>query len=663
MHNGDDFDNYSFEKNDIQENNWKFVKFVPPLDESYRDSNYVKEFNSRNLSLVPRVAKVFIRDISTESGTSTPFAFRAIPDFDGFKEYSEILPYRQYNYEFEKCLQKLENEEFRDFVDLPSYNVADYYLSLDVEEDNVSNVIPLPDADIVDDNDDDFQITFIKLKGASKFGNDILVDNVGYIYSLTHTKFKDDEFLFRQNWRCNKRTSYRGNKLNCNAYVRIIRDSNDPNKGNYIKFNEHNHESDGNAIDMRQLRFDLKQQCLIDPLANPKALIQEYYVNNVDFKSFCSQNNLLTVNALVQMIRRERIKFAPPRVRDVFFDIEERHLPDSFLKADVIVDNDARHLMFFTDEQLYYLGHQKMWFIDGTFKIIAPPFMQLLSINVIVAYNDNKLVIPVCYIFMTRRRKIDYINVFTTLANIIQNLLLKSPDVKVIMCDFERAFWSAWRHLFEQQIYVNVRLRGCYFHFTQAVFRKLMCFGLKGRYFNDVGTKHFCKKLMALPLLPEKDIVTEFGKLQVQTDNLKIEKLSKLVDYMKKNWINGKMWSIPDFCHYRMKIRTNNDVEASHVALMSHSRVGSVPFYLLVKQLYRESQYFKFNVVRMWQHESLSRKKNKQKKREEFLSVLWEKLDVGRINATEFLDMYAKTIIVNEQFAADESRIDLEDDE
>ena len=96
---------------------------------------------------------------------------------------------------------------------------------------------------------------------------------------------------------------------------------------------------------------------------------------------------------------------------------------------------------------------------------------------------------------------------------------------------------------------------------------------------------------------------------------------------------------------------------------MSHSRVGSVPFYLLVKQLYRESQYFKFNVVRMWQHESLSRKKNKQKKREEFLSVLWEKLDVGRINATEFLDMYAKTIIVNEQFAADESRIDLEDDE
>ena len=186
-------------------------------------------------------------------------------------------------------------------------------------------------------------------------------------------------------------------------------------------------------------------------------------------------------------------------------------MPSSFLKAEIIVQNDARHLMFFTDEQLFYMSNQKMWFIDGTFKIVGAPFMQLLSINVIISYNDNKIFVPVCFIFMTRRRKADYVKIFTTLSNLITEFTRNPPEVQVIMCDFERAFWSAWRYLFEQQVYVNVVLRGCYFHFTQAVFRKVMYFGLKGKYYSDVGTKHFCKKLMALPLLPEKDIITEFA--------------------------------------------------------------------------------------------------------------------------------------------------------
>ena len=87
------------------------------------------------------------------------------------------------------------------------------------------------------------------------------------------------------------------------------------------------------------------------------------------------------------MIRMERYKHAPPKVRDVFFDIDSQFLPDSFLKAVITVGNDARHLMFFTDQQLFYLSSQRNWFIDGTFKIVGPPFMQLLSVNVHVFYN------------------------------------------------------------------------------------------------------------------------------------------------------------------------------------------------------------------------------------------------------------------------------------
>ena len=147
MDNGEDFGNYSFEKDDIEENNWKFAKFEPPLHQEYKDSNYIKEFNSCNLSLAPKLPKVVIRDPFTEAGTSTPFTFKSIPDFDGFKEYSDIFPFKQHNYDFEKCLENLENDEFKDVFDLPSFNVVLHYLSLDVDEVNVSNVIPLLDVD------------------------------------------------------------------------------------------------------------------------------------------------------------------------------------------------------------------------------------------------------------------------------------------------------------------------------------------------------------------------------------------------------------------------------------------------------------------------------------------------------------------------------------
>ena len=182
MDNGEDFDNYCFEKNDLQENNWNFPKFVPPSDQSYKDSKYIKDFHSRNLSLVSRCNKVFIKDTSFESGTSTPFSFKPIPDFDGFLEHSQVLPYKEHNYQFEKCLQRLENNEFKNVMDLPFYDVTDNLLNLDVEEGNIINVVPFPDSDYVDNDDDDddaLAVTFFKLKGASKFGHDLLVDNLG----------------------------------------------------------------------------------------------------------------------------------------------------------------------------------------------------------------------------------------------------------------------------------------------------------------------------------------------------------------------------------------------------------------------------------------------------------------------------------------------------
>ena len=502
--------------------------------EKTRDSVYVKNFNSRNLSITGSGDKVItvnsiINDEPVASTSSRKYTFKKLPDFDGFVQFSDCLPFKEKYNVFIKCLEKLEQQEFGD-INFPFFDPSEHLLNADLEEFNVSNVIPFPEDDDVEEEEDD-ELTFIKLKGCTVFGNDILMDSFGNQYSLNDQKFNNDESLSKQRWKCVKRGLK--DKVNCIAYV-CLENYDNPEIFTYVLKNTHNHESRGNVNDMRQLTHHLKLECLRDPFTYPRTLIQEYFLDKIEFKKCLGMNNFPTISSLVKIIRRHRLKFAPPRVRDVFFDIHMEYLPLAFFKGEVLL-NDARHLIFFTDEQLFYLCRQKMWFIDGTFKVVSHPFMQLLSINVHIVYNGKRTLVPGAYIFMTRRRKMDYVAVFKKKLILITNFTGNPINLCTIMCDFEVAFWSAWRFLILEDIFPNVILKGCYFHFTQAVFRKVMFFGLKGKYYNDPGTKHLCRKLMALPLLPVYEMIIEFQRLEDHVKTLNSPKIKKFLGYYKKN--------------------------------------------------------------------------------------------------------------------------------
>ena len=62
------------------------------------------------------------------------------------------------------------------------------------------------------------------------------------------------------------------------------------------------------------------------------------------------------------------------------------------------------------------------------------------------------------------RKKNHYCKVFNPLLEI----LASAPDAKQITLDFERAVWAALRKVMPQ-----VKLQGCVFHWTQALWRKV----------------------------------------------------------------------------------------------------------------------------------------------------------------------------------------------
>lgn len=91
---------------------------------------------------------------------------------------------------------------------------------------------------------------------------------------------------------------------------------------------------------------------------------------------------------LARQANRTRQKFRPKDPSDLDFEIDQHHIPQNFLQADVKVRN-RRHLVFSTPEMLSLLIRARVWYMDATFKVVKEPFTQLFSIHAFVKSNDE----------------------------------------------------------------------------------------------------------------------------------------------------------------------------------------------------------------------------------------------------------------------------------
>ena len=144
-------------------------------------------------------------------------------------------------------------------------------------------------------------------------------------------------------------------------------------------------------------------------------------------------------------------------------------------------------------------------YVDGTFKVARSPFVQLFSIHAFVRKDGQLKQLPLAFAVMSRRRRKDYKRVLRALLE----SLPCTPKVQALVTDFEAAVWSATR-----KVLPSVALRGCAFHYAQAVWRNVQSVGLQSLYTTDDEINRVCRKTMALPFLPADAIVDEFDSLQ-----------------------------------------------------------------------------------------------------------------------------------------------------
>ena len=223
------------------------------------------------------------------------------------------------------------------------------------------------------------------------------------------------------------------------------------------------------------------------------------------------------------------------------------------------------------------LSQAKHWFIEGTFKIVRQPSTQLLSVHAFIKCDDNLKQIPLMFVVMSGKCKKDYKHVLRAINN-----LFPSCAVRTITIDFEAAIWSAICSVFPK-----VSILGCYFYWTQAVWRKVQELGLQVLYNNDNKTHKYIRKLLSLPYIPAEHIEPVFTAFQAKATTVPLEQLTQ---YISNTWIDSTIWPIPSWSVFGRYTRTNDNAEGWHYQMNSRAKKGQLSFYMLITLLHEESK-------------------------------------------------------------------------
>ena len=109
-----------------------------------------------------------------------------------------------------------------------------------------------------------------------------------------------------------------------------------------------------------------------------------------------------------------------------------------------------------------------------------------------------------------------------------------------------------------RRVFPDVTIKGCVFHWTQAVWRRVQDLGLKPAYCQRSSTHNYVRHLLALPFLPAAHIPTSFEELKRRATN---GPLVDLVAYIERQWMNHSIFTVPSWSIFGHSVRTNNDVE------------------------------------------------------------------------------------------------------
>ena len=160
----------------------------------------------------------------------------------------------------------------------------------------------------------------------------------------------------------------------------------------------------------------------------------------------------------------------PKTYQDLIIPEKYRKLPNG--EDFILHDNNnniKRIIIFGTKGNLKLLSDSRHWYCDGTFKASPLLFCQIFTIH--AQLDDN--VFPAIFALLPDKKLETYREFFSEILKLQENLCPSS-----IMTDYEQGQISSIKSTFP-----NTENRGCFFHFSQSIFRKIIFIYTLFRFF------------------------------------------------------------------------------------------------------------------------------------------------------------------------------------
>jgi len=407
-------------------------------------------------------------------------------------------------------------------------------------------------------------LTFTIINGATSKSKPRLVSSHNHVYNFKKT-LKNGQTV----WQC----SVRNKKVYCTAVVKQLDDMFVPGSV------EHKCTPNAGAISGAKVRSQIQETAKSDTHSSGSEIVNKAIKAN--FPPTAPTDSLPQYASLVRGANRRRQGDRPQNPADLDFKVQNSAIPDDFLRGDIKV-GQKRHFLFYTDNTKEYMAAAKEWYIDGTFKSVGPPFTQLWSIHVFLQHGESVKQVPVAFALMSGASTDDYKAVLERIINDVP-----VPELSNVILDFERAAWSAVHTVLPQ-----VTCKGCHFHWTQAIWRKVQSLGLAADYMEKTQVQKFVRRLMCLPFLPHEHIAPMFVNI-ISLDtpaNPMPLLLRQLFDYIQRTWIYSSVWPPESWSQFQRSVRTNNDCEGWHRRLNQKIHRHNLPFYQLIAVLHSEAE-------------------------------------------------------------------------
>ncbi|CAF1291592.1 unnamed protein product [Adineta ricciae] len=185
-----------------------------------------------------------------------------------------------------------------------------------------------------------------------------------------------------------------------------------------------------------------------------------------------------------------------------------------------------------SDIQFNLLFESERLHMDGTFS--ASPLIKTFGSASSLRFGIDSLIfgIPIVYALLPDRQAITYIDLFEVLSTEAKRLK-KSFEPTLIMTDLEPGLTKGIALEFTGK----TAQKGCFFHFTQSVYRIVQSLGLPTLDLENLRIRGVIRRMMSLALIPPQFVGALFVDLEQDLNDDERAELVNLFKHFNDYWM------------------------------------------------------------------------------------------------------------------------------